>query len=93
MHGNLPSDSLLAIPAAWLEEWDKTVQTIQKISFDITHGLSWVVKTGWKLWAGLFDSLPYGNPYIAAIAAGLVFVVVDKIVRPRHPTHWGRYRG
>ena len=75
------------MPAAWLEEWDETVQTIQKISFDIIHGLYWLVKTGWNLWAHLFDSLHYGNPYIAGIAAGLVFVVVDRIVRPRHPTY------
>ncbi len=55
----------------------------RKICFEIIHGLYWLVKTGWKFLAGLFDSLPYGNPYLAAVAAALVFVVVDRIVRPR----------
>ncbi len=57
----------------------------RKICFEIINGLYWLVKTGWKVWASLFDSLPYGNPYLAAAAAALVFVVVDRIVRPRAP--------
>lgn len=58
---------------------------LRRISFDIIHGLYWLVKTGWSLWADHFNGLPYGNPYIAAVAAALVFISVDATVRPRYP--------
>ena len=59
--------------------------TIAEISRNIIHGLLWFIETGWDIWARLFKNLPYGDPYIAAIAMGILFVVVDRIVRPRPP--------
>ncbi len=55
------------------------MQIIAQVSRDIIHGLLWFVETGWDIWAGLFKPIPY----VAAIAMGLLFVVVDRIVRPR----------
>jgi hypothetical protein len=49
----------------------------------IITGLLWFIETGWDIWAKLFSAVPYGDPYLAAIAMGLVFVIVDRIVRPR----------
>jgi len=34
----------------------------------------------WKMWAGSFSQIPYGDPYIAGITALLVLVVIAKIV-------------
>ena len=63
------------------------MQMIAQVSRDIIHGLLWFIETGWDLWAGLFKAIPYGDPYVAAIAMALLFVVVDRIVRPRTPTY------
>ena len=58
---------------------------VLRICFEIIHGLYWLVKTGWNIWASLFDFVPYGNPYLAAVVAALVVVVVHRIVVPRAP--------
>ena len=42
------------------------MQMIAQVSRDIIHGLLWFIETGWDVWASLFDSLPYGDPYGAA---------------------------
>lgn len=52
----------------------------------VINGLLWFIETGWEIRATLFSILPYGDPYIAAIAMRLVFVVVDRVVRPRSAT-------
>ena len=60
------------------------MQTIVNYSNDIINGLGWFIKTAWLLWAKFFSILPYGDPWIAAVSMGILFVVVDRIVRPRH---------
>jgi hypothetical protein len=52
----------------------------------VINGLLWFIETGWDIWVALFSALPYGDPYIAAAAMSLVFVVVDRVVRPRPAT-------
>jgi hypothetical protein len=49
----------------------------------IITGLLWFIETGWDIWANLFSALPYGDPYLAAVAMGMLFVIADRIVRPR----------
>ena len=63
------------------------MQMIAQVSRDIIHGLLWFTETGWDLWTALFTFVPYGDPYVAAVAMGLLFVVVDRIVRPRTPVY------
>ena len=69
------------------EAWSETMQTIAHVSRDIIHGLLWFIETGWDFWAALFRFVPYGDPYVAAIAMGFLFVVIDRVVRPRTPTY------
>ncbi len=59
------------------------MQALAQYCRSIINGLLWFIETGWDIWAKLFRALPYGDPYIAAIAMGLVFVIVDRIVRPQ----------
>jgi hypothetical protein len=59
------------------------MQALVNYCRSIINGLLWFIETGWDIWAKLFSALPYGDPYMAAVAMGLVFVIVDFIVRPR----------
>ena len=52
----------------------------------VINGLLWFIETGWDIRATLFSALPYGDPYITAVDMSLVFVVVDRVVRPRPAT-------
>ncbi len=63
------------------------MQTIINYCQDIINGLGFFIELGWTLWAKLFSVLPYGDPWIAAAAMGALFVVIDRIVRPRHQTY------
>ncbi len=63
------------------------MQTIIDYCQDILNGLGFIIKLGWTLWANLFSALPYGDPWIAAAAMGCLFVVVDRVVRPRHQNY------
>lgn len=63
------------------------MQSLTNFCRTVITGLLWFVETGWELWASLFKSLPYGDPYLAAVAMGLLFVIVDRVVRPR-PDYW-----
>ncbi len=60
------------------------MQTIIDYCQDIINGLGFIIRLGWALWAKLFSVLPYGDPWIAAAAMGCLFVIVDRVVRPRH---------
>ena len=50
-----------------------------------TNGLYWLLHTVWEFWSGLFAPLPYGDPYIAAVAALLVLVMIRKVVNSARP--------
>ncbi len=66
------------------------MQTIIGLIQDTIDGLrilGGIIKTGWMLWAKLFSAMPYGDPWIAAVALGIVFVVIDRIVRPRNQSY------
>ena len=45
-----------------------------------TNGLYWFLHTVWDFWSGLFAPLPYGDPYVAAVAAILTLVMFGKVV-------------
>ena len=60
------------------------MQAIIDCCQDIIHGLGFIIRLGWTLWAKLFSVLPYGDPWIAAAAMGCLFAIVDRVVRPRH---------
>ena len=45
------------------------------------------VKAAWGLWAKLFSAVPYGDPWIAAVALMVVIIVIDRIVRPRNQSY------
>ena len=44
--------------------------------------IAWFFTTGWKVWSSLFAPLPYGDPYIAIVAALMVCYVAHKIINP-----------
>ena len=48
----------------------------------IFNGIDWVFGTGWDIWCGLFSSLPYGDPYIAIVAAMMVIYMTNKTINP-----------
>ena len=45
------------------------------------NAFSWLLHTGGEFWSGLFAPLPYGDPYIAALAALLVLTAMVKWAR------------
>lgn len=49
--------------------------------------IEWVFTTGWGIWSGLFAVFPYGNPYIAIVAAMFVFYGAFKIIYPDNQTY------
>ncbi len=48
----------------------------------LTDKLAWVFTTGWEIWSGLFALLPYGDPYIAIVAALMVCYMAHRIINP-----------
>ena len=60
------------------------MQAIIDYCQDIINGLGFIIKLGWTLWAKLFSAMPYGDPWIAAVALAIVLVVVDRVLRPRN---------
>ena len=38
------------------------------------------VHTLWRLWSGVFEPLPYGDPYVAVVAMGVVIAVSAKLI-------------
>ncbi len=55
---------------------------MQTIFETVTDGIYWFFDTGWDIWSGLFAPLPYGDPYIAIVAAMAVFYMANKIINP-----------
>ncbi len=48
----------------------------------LTDKIGWVITTGWDIWSRLFVLLPYGDPYIATVAAMIVCYMAIKIIYP-----------
>lgn len=49
--------------------------------------IAWLFTTGWKIWSGLFASLPYGDPYIAIAVALMVCYMAHKTINPGSQTY------
>ena len=50
-------------------------------------GVIWFFDTGWEIWSSLFAPLPYGDPYIAIVAAMMVIYMANKIINPSIQTY------
>ena len=48
----------------------------------VIDATAWFFTTGWKVWSSLFAAFPYGDPYVAIVAALLVGYTALKIVSP-----------
>ena len=57
--------------------------TMQKI----LDGFYWIFNTGWDIWCGLFAQLPYGDPYIAIVAAMVVIYMANNAINPNIQTY------
>jgi hypothetical protein len=44
------------------------------------------VHTLWRWWSGLFEPLPYGDPYLAVATMAVVIVVSAKLFFGREPS-------
>ena len=53
----------------------------------LTDKLAWVLTTGWDIWSRLFAQLPYGDPYIATVAAMVVSYMAFKIIYPDNQSY------
>ena len=60
---------------------------MQKLFNTITDGIYWSFDTGWGIWSNLFAPLPYGDPYIAIVAAMMVIYMANKIINPSIQTY------
>ena len=60
---------------------------MQKLFHTITDGIYWLFHTGWEIWSSLFAPLPYGDPYIAIVAAMMVIYMANKIINPSNRTY------
>ncbi len=54
---------------------------------EVTNALYWILDAGWTFWSGLFAPLPFGDPYIAALAALLVLAAIYKAVKSARPDY------
>lgn len=43
-----------------------------------------MVIEAWDAWGGLFNGLPYGDPYIAGFTLGLIVAITCKMVADGH---------
>ena len=48
----------------------------------VIDAIKWFLATGWDIWSSLFALLPYGDPYIATVAALLVCYLAHKTINP-----------
>lgn len=53
----------------------------------IINVTGWLFATGWKIWGSLFSAIPYGDPYIAIVAALLLCYLTVKTIYPSHQTY------
>ncbi len=60
---------------------------MQKIFETGIDGVIWLFATGWEIWSGLFAKLPYGDPYIAMLAAAFVLFAANRVINPPYPTY------
>ena len=60
---------------------------MQKLFHTITDGIYWFFNTGWEIWSSLFAPLPYGDPYIAIVAAMTVIYMALKTINPSNQTY------
>ncbi len=45
-----------------------------------------VVHTLWRLWSGVFEPLPYGDPYLAVGALAVIITVSAKLFFGHEPS-------
>jgi hypothetical protein len=50
------------------------------------HTFQYVVHTTWCFWSGVFEPLPYGDPYIAVVAMAVMITVSAKLFFGREPS-------
>ena len=62
----------------------QTISDLFKSTIYGLHDIGAIIKAAWALWAKLFSAMPYGDPWIAAVALAIVLVVVDRVLRPRN---------
>ena len=55
---------------------------MQELFETVTDGIYWFFDTGWEIWSSLFAPLPYGDPYIAIVAAMMVIYMANKTIKP-----------
>ena len=48
----------------------------------VIDAIAWFFTTGWNVWSSLFAPLPYGDPYIAIVAALVVCYAAHKVINP-----------
>ncbi len=53
----------------------------------LTDKLAWVLTTGWEIWSRFFALLPYGDPYIAIVAAMVISYRAFKTIYPDNQTY------
>ncbi len=46
-----------------------------------------IVQEAWSMWSGLFQGLPYGDPYVATAALFVMFVIAAKVVAGGEEQH------
>ncbi len=48
---------------------------------------AWIFNAGWKIWSSLFSAVPYGDPYIAIVAAMMVIYMAYKTIYPSNQSY------
>ena len=64
---------------------------MQKLFETGIDGIIWFFGTGWEIWSSLFAHLPYGDPYIAMLAAAPLLFAAYRVFNPPYATY-NRYR-
>ena len=60
---------------------------MQSLFHTISNMIQWFFGTGWDIWSRLFSALPYGDPYIAIVAAMMVIYMAFKTLIPSNRTY------
>ena len=60
---------------------------MQKLFHTITNAIHWFFDTGWEIWSSLFAPIPYGDPYIATVAAMGVIYMAIKTISPSNQAY------
>ncbi len=46
-----------------------------------------IVQKAWSMWSGMFQGMPYGDPYVAIAVLFVLFVVAAKMVAGGEEQH------